>query len=36
MARAVVSVAPEDTLGEAAQKMVDEGVGSPSSSTTAA
>ena len=28
MARAVVSVAPEDTLGEAAQKMVDEGVGS--------
>ena len=27
MARAVVSVAPEDTLGEAAQKMVDEGVG---------
>ena len=28
MARAVVSVAPEDTLGEAAQKMVDDGVGS--------
>jgi CBS domain-containing protein len=28
MARTVVSVAPEDTLGEAAQKMVDEGVGS--------
>jgi CBS domain-containing protein len=28
MARAVVSVAPEDTLGEAAQKMVDEEVGS--------
>jgi CBS domain-containing protein len=28
MAPAVVSVAPEDTLGEAAQKMVDEGVGS--------
>jgi CBS domain-containing protein len=28
MARAVVSVAPEDTLGEAAQMMVDEGVGS--------
>jgi CBS domain-containing protein len=28
MARAVVSVAPEDTLGEAAEKMVDEGVGS--------
>ena len=28
MARAVVSVAPEDTLGEAAQKMADEGVGS--------
>jgi CBS domain-containing protein len=28
MARAVVSVAPEDTLGEAAQKMVDDDVGS--------
>jgi CBS domain-containing protein len=28
MARAVVSVAPEDTLGEAAQKMADEEVGS--------
>jgi CBS domain-containing protein len=28
MARAVVSAAPEDTLGEVAQKMADEGVGS--------
>jgi CBS domain-containing protein len=28
MARDVLSVAPEDTLGEAAQKMVDRGVGS--------
>jgi CBS domain-containing protein len=28
MARDVLSVAPEDTIGEAAQKMVDRGVGS--------